>query len=157
MCGANSFTPNPVCSKIRVNTRFFKCFGGYGSEALQRETAGKGYVFFQKPIRLEQMRQWLRECCERSDLSMPLPALRKEVRRPLSRPIARMVSHDRTLLEGIAINMSESGLCLELKSPLAPEQEVFVDADTIQLCHLATVRWVRQLEDGLYVAGLNYC
>jgi DNA-binding NtrC family response regulator len=130
---------------------------GHCAEALQGEIAGKGYVFFQKPVRLEHIKQWLRECEERSDLSAPLPPLRKEARRPISGTLTSMVGENRALLEGAAINVSESGLCLEMKSPLAPEQQVFVDADTIQLCRLATVRWVRQQEDGSYVAGLNYC
>jgi DNA-binding NtrC family response regulator len=126
-------------------------------EALQREAEGKGYVFFHKPVRLAEIKQWLQECKERSDLSRPLHALRKEARRPISGTLASMVDENRELLEGAAINMSESGLCLEMKSPLAPEQQVFVDADTIQLCRLATVRWVQQREDGAYVAGLHYC
>lgn len=58
--------------------------------------------------------------------------MRKEVRRPISRAMARMAGHDEELLEGAAINVSESGLCLKLKSPLAREQRVFVDSGPVR-------------------------
>jgi DNA-binding NtrC family response regulator len=131
---------------------------GYIDETLQNEIRGRGYVFFQKPVRFSKIRQWLRECAERSDLSRPLPLLRKEARRPIPCERARMVVHNEELLEGAAINVSESGLCLELKSPLAREQQVCVDSGgLVRPCRTATVRWVRQREDGSYVAGLSYC
>lgn len=130
---------------------------GHCDEAAQAEIEGMGYVFFPKPISFSKMRQWLRECRERADLSVPLHAPRKEERRKVPRERARMVGHDEELLEGIAINMSESGLCLELKSPLIREQRVCVDSGPVRPCRPATVRWVRQRVDGSYVAGLNYC
>lgn len=130
---------------------------GHCDEALQAEIEGMGYVFFQKPLSFRAIRQWLNECRKRADLSRPLPALRRERRRPISRERARMVGHDEEPLEGIAINMSESGLCLELKSPLTREKKVCVDSGPVSPCRPATVRWVRQREDGSYVAGLNYC
>ncbi len=130
---------------------------GHGDDALRKEIEGMGYIFFQKPLRFSEIRQWLNTCRERTDLSSPLPALRKEVRRPLSRAMARMVGHNEELLEGAALNVSESGLCLELKSPLIREQRVCVDSGPVRPCRPATVRWVRQREDGSYVAGLNYC
>jgi len=130
---------------------------GHCDEAVQAEIEGMGYVFFPKPLRFSKIKQWLRECGERTDLSSPLPALRKEVRRPIPRERARMIGHDEEPREGIAINMSESGLCLELSAPLMREKKVFVDSGSVQPCRPATVRWVRQREDGSYVAGLNYC
>jgi DNA-binding NtrC family response regulator len=130
---------------------------GYCDDRLQNEIKRKGYVFFQKPLRFSQIKLWLRECRERTDLSVPLPALRKEARRPISREPARIFGHNVNLLEGAALNVSESGLCLELKSPLAQEQQVFIDSGPVCPCRPATVRWVRQQEDGSYVAGLHYC
>jgi DNA-binding NtrC family response regulator len=130
---------------------------GHCGETLQNEIGGRGYLFFQKPVRFSTIRQWLRECGERSDLSRPLPVLRKEARLPTPRERARMVFHNKECLEGAAINVSQSGLCLELKSPLAREQQVCVDSGPVLRCRTATVRWVRQREDGSYVAGLNYC
>lgn len=130
---------------------------GHCDDELQNEIRGRGYVFFQKPVRFSQIRQWVCECSERTDLSAPLPALRKEARRPIPRERARMFGHNESLVEGATINVSESGLCLELKSPLAQEQQVFIDSGPVCPCRPATVRWVRQKEDGSYVAGLNYC
>ena len=130
---------------------------GHCDDALQNEIRGKGYVFFQKPVRFSQIRQWLLECKERTDLSVPLPALRKEARRPIPRERARMFGHNESLVEGAAINVSASGLCLELKSPIAQEQQVFIDSGPVCPFRPATVRWVRQREDGSYLAGLNYC
>jgi len=130
---------------------------GYYDVTLHNEVGGRGYVFFQKPVRFSRIRQWLRECVERSDLSRPLPSLRKEARRPVPRERARMFGHNVELLEGAAINVSESGLCLELKTPLTQEQQVFVDSGPVRPCRPATVRWVRQRDDGSYVAGLHYC
>ena len=130
---------------------------GHCDEASRAEIEGTGYVFFQKPLSFRAIRQWLRECAERVDLSKQLPALRKERRLPIPRERARMVGHDEEPLEGIAINISESGLCLELSAPLTREKKVCVDSGPVNPYRPATVRWVRQREDGLYVAGLNYC
>jgi DNA-binding NtrC family response regulator len=94
---------------------------GHCDEAVRLDIEGMGYVFFQKPLSFRAIRQWLRECAERVDLSKPLPALKNEVRRPLSRTTARMVGHNEELLEGTASKVSESGLCLELKTPLVRE------------------------------------
>jgi DNA-binding NtrC family response regulator len=130
---------------------------GYCDDMLQSEIEGMGYVFFQKPLRLSKIKQWLQECRERTDLSRPLHIPRKEERLPAPCERARMVVHNQELLEGAAINVSQSGLCLELKSPLAREQQVCVDSGPVLSCRTATVRWVRPREDGSYVAGLNYC
>ncbi len=130
---------------------------GHFNEAVREEIRAMGYVFFQKPLRFSAIRQWLRECRDRTDLSTPLHIPRKEARQAARRERARMIGRNDELLEGIALNMSDSGLCLELKAPLWGEHTVCVDSHIPRPCRTATVRWVRQQEDGLYIAGLNYC
>jgi FixJ family two-component response regulator len=107
---------------------------GHCDDALRSEITGMGYVFFQKPLRFSAIKQWLSECRERTDLSRPLPTPRKEARRPIPRERARMFGRNESLVEGAAINVSESGLCLELKSPLAREQRVFIDSGPVCPC-----------------------
>ena len=43
---------------------------GHCDETPQNDIRGKGYVFFQKPLRLSAIRQWMNECRERTDLSI---------------------------------------------------------------------------------------
>lgn len=46
---------------------------GHCDDALRSEIEAMGYVFFQKPLRFPEIKQWLNECRERTDLSRPLP------------------------------------------------------------------------------------
>jgi hypothetical protein len=59
-------------------------------------------------------------------------------------------------VDGITVNISNSGLCLQLAIPLMIDQIIHIHTThAVMACGTASVRWVRKKSDGSYLAGLS--
>jgi DNA-binding NtrC family response regulator len=128
---------------------------------IQPEVEGRirhlGYAFFDKPMDLTKLETWIAGCENRADLSLPLAAPRKEERQFYSQDLPVVVRMGDRLMNVIAVNSSRSGLCLKFTMPIFREQKIRIQADLSPVSSIAAVRWVNKLDDGSYVAGLNFC
>ncbi len=115
-----------------------------------------GCAFFRKPFNFEEMSAWLSERELQMDLSRPLGMRRKEKRYESDKEVTYVLSVNNENLEGIALNMSTSGLCIKTKAPLRQEQSLIVHFGQADLSREALVRWLMELDSGLYLAGLNF-
>jgi CheY-like chemotaxis protein len=113
-----------------------------------------GCAFFRKPFNFDELSAWLSERELQMDLSRPLGVRRKEKRYESDKEVTYMLSINNENLEGIALNMSASGLCIKTKAPLRQEQSLIVHFGQADPSRVALVRWLRELDGGLYLAGL---
>jgi len=125
-------------------------------EECHKQIQQRGYAFFQKPVELSHLSVWLDECEKRVDLSAPLYSRRKETRHATHYEVRCLVDGTNDLVNGITINISDGGLCLELAAPLMERETVRIDtAHALIACRTASVEWVSRNQDGLYLAGLS--
>ena len=129
---------------------------GMYDDEIKLEIDRLGCALFEKPFLFSDVKAWVDECVKGVDLSKPLAMLRKEPRSSAGLKIAHVTRNTGMLLEATVVNRSSSGLCLELRSPFAKEEHVRIYRGPGEAPRPATVRWVKQREDGSYVAGLNY-
>lgn len=129
---------------------------GMYDDKLKRESERLRCALFEKPFLFSDLKAWVEECAKRVDLSRPLAMLRREPRLATASAIAHVTKNTGILLEAAVVNRSSSGLCLELRSPLAQEELVRIHHGPRDEPRSATVRWVKQREDGSYRAGMNY-
>jgi DNA-binding NtrC family response regulator len=141
----------------RVTTKNKAVISGYVNDRQRHEIKEGGYTFFQKPVLLSELSAWLKECVKRVDLSKPLGIRRKEMRDQLSQTVTCHIKYTDQLLNGIAVNISDSGLCLTLGECLSANQTVLIDTRLPNACLEATVQWIRKTEDGAYATGLSKC
>jgi DNA-binding response OmpR family regulator len=129
--------------------------GGLAGESY-REIKERGYAFLQKPINFSELGAWLEECEGRVDMSRPLGTRRKETRHTTHHEVRCLVDRTGRVLDGMTVNMSDSGLCLRLAAPLAPSQILHISTtQALMACSTASVRWVSRNPDGSYLAGLS--
>ncbi len=140
-----------------VDVRNKAVTSGYLSAKQRKGIEELGCAFFRKPFIFSELSAWLVECEKRADLSRPLASRRRETRYDSYKEIAYEVIHTDELLRGIAVNISDSGLCLKLRNPLLMEQVVRINTSLPNACHTASVRWIKKGEDGSYMAGLARC
>ncbi len=115
-----------------------------------------GYAFFQKPIDFSKFSAWLDECEKRMDLSQPLGSRRKEKRYAIYSQVRCLVDHSDETVDGITVDISNSGLCLNLAIPLTTNQIIHIStSQALMACRTASVRWVSRSPDGSYLAGLS--
>ncbi len=72
-------------------------------------------------------------------------------------PICKKVEYTGSTGEnfnGLAINISNSGLCLYIYNILNREQEITINSALPVSCQTATVCWVNQVDTDFYMAGL---
>ena len=129
---------------------------GMYDDELKQESERLGCALFEKPFLFSDVKGWVDECTKRVDLSKPLAVLRREVRSAAALKIAHVLRNTGIFLEAAVVNLSSSGLCLELMSSLAKEENVRIYRGPLSEPRPATVRWAKQQEDGSCVAGLNY-
>jgi len=113
------------------------------------------YAFFEKPLDFNKLAAWFDECEKRIDLSQPLAIKRKEKRLPFVDQVRYKTHSNNDVLDGVAINMSISGLCLRINSPLKQEQTITIVSNHAKPWQ-ASVKWLRNSDDGSYVAGLHH-
>jgi hypothetical protein len=129
---------------------------GYLDEESHRKIKQLRYAFFQKPIDFSKVSAWLDECEKRVDLSQPLGSRRKESRHATHYEVRCLVDRTDETVDGMTVDISNSGLCLKLASPLMTSQTIHIStAHAIIACSTASVRWVSRNPDGSYLAGLS--
>lgn len=129
---------------------------GFVDEDRLREVKKLGVSFFQKPIDFEELATWVRECEKRIDLSMPLGVKRIEPRSDCREEVTYQAPIYNAPAYALAVNMSSSGMCLQLGAPLAREQKVRLHSNLLNVSQTALVRWIREIDKGQYLAGLQY-
>jgi DNA-binding NtrC family response regulator len=140
----------------RMDTRNKAIISGY-LDAVKREKVRElGFTFFEKPLTLVTLEQWLSECEQRTDLSGQLMSRRREERFDSHREVVFSVSGSQEVWTGSTVNVSRSGMCLEIPRPLRPLQVISVSKGPFSGCRQVSVRWVRQSGGGpSYLAGLQ--
>jgi DNA-binding response OmpR family regulator len=121
----------------------------------QERARSLGCSFFMKPFTLYSLSDWLAGCEHRMDLRLPLSTRRKEERYASYREITFRLPAADALVSGIALNMSPSGFCLKVPALLRQEQIISIQGGHFHSCQRASVRWVKQIDDGSCLAGLR--
>ncbi len=129
---------------------------GFLEESKQRELERLGITFFQKPIDFEALAAWIKECEKRMDLSIPLGVRRREPRSDCRKEVTYQAPTYYAPASGLAVNTSSSGICLQLSAPLTREQKVRLHSDLFGSARTALVRWIREIDKGQYMAGLQF-
>lgn len=83
---------------------------------------------------------------------------RSEARYPLCEKVEYVLSEysDETL-QGLAINISNSGLCLHLYHTLDKGTSIIFKSSLGNSCQKAILQWINKMESGLYKAGFGGC
>jgi DNA-binding NtrC family response regulator len=130
--------------------------GNIDGESLRQITA-MGCVFFQKPFALQALMSWIDQCEMRSDLYQPLVTRRGEERIDSRGEAAVRLPGSNEVLKAAAVNVSASGICVEVPAPLKSGEILnVIKAPRLTASAQATVRWVRKHNNGSYLAGLIY-
>jgi DNA-binding response OmpR family regulator len=139
----------------KLDTRNKSVISGYMDDRNRQRVSELGCNFFQKPFTLYALSEWLSACENRIDLGSPLATRRKEERFESHREVTFRVTSTDQICTGIAINMSPSGLCLKIPTPLRREDTISLHAGHFHSCQQASVRWVKQIDSNSYIAGLH--
>jgi FixJ family two-component response regulator len=116
-----------------------------------------GCRFFAKPFTLFALSEWVAACERTMDLSRQLATRRKEERFESYREVTVLLPRTGLSVTGVAVNISPSGLCLKVSSPLLRDDRVRIDAGHFDSCKQASVRWVRPVDGSSFLAGLSCC
>lgn len=114
-----------------------------------------GYALFLKPFTLRSLTAWLAGCEQRYDLSRPLSSRRREERFDGTREIAFAFNSGVDLNEGVIVNMSASGLCIKVRTPLELEHQLRIENSHFPSSRPAAVRWVRKTAKDAFLAGVH--
>jgi DNA-binding response OmpR family regulator len=129
---------------------------GYLDEESYRKIQQRGYAFFQKPIDFSKLSAWLDECEKRMDLSQPLSSSRKETRHLTRYNVQCLVDSTDETVDGMTVDISNSGFCLKLATPLIAGQVIHISTrPAVIACRTASVLWVNENPDGSYLAGFS--
>lgn len=137
----------PVRNKAVMST--------FVDDEFRKTLAETGFAFFQKPILLSELYDWISLCEHRSDLSQSLSPLRKSIRHETTYNIQCRVDRTGQTLDATIINMSDDGLCLQSATPLMVSDRIHIQTKPPLIsCRTASVRWTNQNGTGSYRAGL---
>jgi CheY-like chemotaxis protein len=129
---------------------------GYDTDNFaSKEIHEMGCAFFRKPFDFGEVDEWLSVRELQMDLLQPLSIRRKEMRHSSDAEVTFAVSPDEENLKGTALNMSASGLCIKTNAHLRQGQSLTVNFGHGEPIRSALVLWLRRLEGGFYLAGLN--
>ncbi len=129
---------------------------GYLDKESHRRIKQLGYAFFQKPVEFSEISAWLDECEKRVALSQPLGTRRKERRHAIHYKVRCLVDRTEETLDGITLDISDSGLCVKFASPLMTSETIHISTpNAIISCSTASVRWVSRDSDGSFLMGLS--
>lgn len=140
-----------------VDARNKAIISAFLDEDQLRKVTRLGSAFFQKPFNLSDLSQWLDECEKRMDLSQPLASRRSEDRRSSGLEVTFTTGQRKEQQKGTIVNASESGLCLKVGNPLGKNETIKIRTELFDTVQEASVRWVKEAEGGVYIAGLHYC
>jgi CheY-like chemotaxis protein len=129
---------------------------GYMDDGKMAHLQELGAAFFEKPVLFDELGKWVDECEARMDLTVPLGYPRKEDRRDYSSEISYAVpASGDEICHGAIVNLSSSGLCIRVRYPLMREQPISIKTPLPISSPVVYVRWLREAEDGGYLAGLQ--
>ncbi len=140
----------------KVSMKNKAIISGYIDDKRLEKVHELGCAHFNKPFNLDEIGKWLDEREQRMDLSQLLGAARKEERYENNNEVMFIMPPNDENLKGIAVNMSSSGLCLKINTPLKQEQSVTIYPGTLNPARAALVRWVKEIGSGSYLAGLQF-
>ena len=123
----------------------------------QKILEGLGCTFFSKPFKLSELLAWLDDCEKRIDLSKPLGIKRKEERCPSNIDIVYAYNSRGKTYKATGINYSSGGFCLKVDTPLAERLSIVIKTELPIKCDNASVRWVKEVRPGSYMAGCSCC
>jgi CheY-like chemotaxis protein len=141
--------------RCRVPAENRAIMSGYLDEKGRKSVLELGSVFFQKPFSFNDLSAWLEEREQLMDLSQPLGLVRREQRLASCEKVTLLAS-SANLINGVALNVSPSGLCLKIEAPLREGETLTIRPGLPRLSRTASVRWVREISRGLYMTGLQY-
>ncbi len=142
--------------KCKLSPRNKALMTGYSDAFDRGAIEALGCAFFEKPLDFNKLAAWFDECELRTDLSQPLGFIRGEKRQADNKEIAFQALPSADIQKGIAVNRSPSGLCLKITDPLWPDQTVTIQAEGSRSSRSASVRWIREMGDDLYLVGLQF-
>lgn len=142
--------------KCKLTSRNKALITGYSDLLSQGIIDELGCAFFEKPFDFNQLAAWFDECEKRIDLSQPLGIKRKEKRHSCNTSVRYMAQAGQDILNGTAINMSTSGICLQINTPLLQEQTITIVSSHAKPSWPASVKWLKDIGNGNYVAGLHH-
>jgi hypothetical protein len=129
---------------------------GYLDAIKRGKVRDLGVTFFEKPLALATLEQWLSECEQRTDLARQLLSRRREDRYDSQREVSFRLAGSEEIWTGSTVNVSRSGMCVEIPRPLRPLQAISITRGPFAGTGQAFVRWVRQSGSGAsYLAGLQ--
>jgi DNA-binding response OmpR family regulator len=139
----------------RLDIRNKTIISGYIPDDEQERVDSLGCAVFRKPFRLSELSPWLKACEERMDLSKPVGMMRRESRHATEEQIMYHCGDRNRPLRGTVINMSDSGLCLKVDSPLPGSQTIKINTGLANCCQSGNVRWVRESGNNVFMVGLT--
>jgi CheY-like chemotaxis protein len=139
----------------KVNIRNKAIMSGNMTSGEVARTHGLGCALFKKPFTLSKLSSWLCECEKRMDLSRPVGFLRRETRHMTHEEIVYRYGPGDEMMRGTIVNISDSGLCLKVHTPLPSSQTILINTELSNCCLSGDVRWVRKAGNDLFMVGLN--
>lgn len=139
----------------KLNIRNKAVMSGYLDDEIQMKISLMGCTIFNKPFSLSELSPWLNECENRINTSEPLAIKRKESRHTAGISISYITDSANNVSDGVVTNISESGLCMKIHAPLEKEQVIRINTELPNSCQMAAVKWVQEIGNGLYMAGLH--
>jgi hypothetical protein len=84
---------------------------------------------------------------------------RREERYHLCEKVSYVLSDssEDEVLQGLATNISKSGICLHLYHTLEAGASITLKSDLGNSCKRATLLWIDEMDSGLYKAGFGGC
>jgi CheY-like chemotaxis protein len=140
----------------RVPVKNKAVMSGCGDDSRLQLMQEAGYRIFAKPFDLKLISEWLDGREPEMDLSQPLCMPRREHRQQISKEVTCLLLPHALKLRGIATNISPSGLCVKINTPVTEEQKVSVLFGSTGDYRPASVRWKRKIEERHYLAGLLF-
>ncbi len=139
----------------KVDMRNKAVISGYIDDVSRRTVAELGSAFFRKPFTMHALSEWLAACEQRIDLARPLTPRRREERFESYRELTIRIAHSNQVVSGVAVNISQSGLCLKVPALLRNSDILHFSECSFSSCTRASVRWVRPIGNDSYIAGVQ--
>lgn len=143
----------------KVDTRNKAVISGVMDDEIGKQAGGLGCAFFDKPLVLSRLSEWLISCEQRFDLSKPLCLVekRKQARRPYHEVVEYSLDGvHRKISRSLSLNRSDSGFCLYLFDAHREGQNLTIEGPPPVGPRRATIRWTRSLQDMFWIAGLMF-
>ncbi len=142
-------------SGCKLDMRNKAVISGYIDNLNREAIEALGCGFFKKPFTISDLSTWLGECEQRVDQTRPLASRRREERFESYREVTLRIAQGEQVITGVAVNISQSGLCLKVPARIRPSDCIHIDECHFMVCREASVKWVRPIGNDAYMAGLQ--